>query len=542
MNNLFFILLASILIAPSTYAQSQLTLLNRSIINRYDPILNKKEVDFHTASKPYEISRLKAIQTASSVEQSLISGATSPLIYHFKNENLLNFKKGILTATADPVLTMLTGYETGRTKRLFESSYGAILNVSLGNKFHFNTVISKEYSLFPAYLDSIVREEQVVPGRSYASRRGDVFHYNNNSGYISYTPIKYFNFQTGYGRNFIGDGYRSLLLSDNSYSYPFFKITTNIWKLQYVNLFTNFKALSDEASQPLKFYNKYGTFHYLSLNIKNLSIGIFEAIIFESRDTSGSKFTYDINYLNPVIFYRPVEYSIGSADNALMGLNLKYKLLNNHVIYGQLMIDEFLLKEIRADIIQEISPDINRKSGWWANKYGFQLGYKWFDFLFIKNMQFQSEYNFVRPFSYTHSSITQNYGHYNQALAHPIGANFKEMIFFLRYFIKRFSFEAKWVYVDFGADTEAIYYGRDIYRSYIKRPYDYGHTTGQGIKTNLLISDIKISYLINPKNNLQIELGYTNRLLKQNQLNNNQQTHFIYAGIRTALFNWYYDR
>ncbi len=34
---------------------------------------------------------------------------------------------------------------------------------------------------------------------------------------------KYINFTLGRGKNFFGEGYRSFFLSDNAYSYPYFK-------------------------------------------------------------------------------------------------------------------------------------------------------------------------------------------------------------------------------------------------------------------------------------------------------------------------------
>ena len=48
-------------------------------------------------------------------------------------------------------------------------------------------------------------------------------------GRISYSPHKYFNFQLGYDKNFIGNGYRSLFLSDWGNSYLFAKINTKIF-------------------------------------------------------------------------------------------------------------------------------------------------------------------------------------------------------------------------------------------------------------------------------------------------------------------------
>ena len=103
---------------------------------------------------------------------------------------------------------------------------------------------------------------------------------------------------------------------------------------------------------------KFATIHHLNWNIsKRVSLGIFEAIIWQAKDTLYNR-QFDVNYLNPIIFYRPVEYSLGSSDNALLGLNAKLKISNNYQLYAQFILDEFLLKEVFV------------VCGWWANKYG----------------------------------------------------------------------------------------------------------------------------------------------------------------------------
>jgi hypothetical protein len=43
---------------------------------------------------------------------------------------------------------------------------------------------------------------------------------------LTFTASKHIDLQLGYGRNFIGDGYRSLLESDGASPYPYFKINT----------------------------------------------------------------------------------------------------------------------------------------------------------------------------------------------------------------------------------------------------------------------------------------------------------------------------
>ena len=54
--------------------------------------------------------------------------------------------------------------------------------------------------------------------------------------------------------------------------------------------------------------------------------------------------------------------------------------------------------------------------------------------------------------------------------------------------------------------------GKDLYKPYTSRNGDYGYSIGNGIKTNLYYSDVKISYLLNPKINLRLELGIINRI------------------------------
>ena len=63
---------------------------------------------------------------------------------------------------------------------------------------------------------------------------------------------------------------------------------------------------------------KHGAFHYLDYALNNnLTIGLFEAIIWQSRDENFER-GFDVHYLNPIIFYRPVEFSKHSPDNALL--------------------------------------------------------------------------------------------------------------------------------------------------------------------------------------------------------------------------------
>ena len=63
------------------------------------------------------------------------------------------------------------------------------------------------------------------------------YDYFDARGYITFNATKYIDIQFGYDKNFIGNGYRSLFLSDCGNSYLFLKLNTRIWKFNYQNLF-----------------------------------------------------------------------------------------------------------------------------------------------------------------------------------------------------------------------------------------------------------------------------------------------------------------
>ena len=327
-----------------------------------------------------------------------------------------------------------------------------------------------------------------------------------------------------------GDGYRSLLLSDNSFNYPFFKITTNFWKVKYVNIFSVLQDLRPEYEIENTFRKKYSTTHYLSINItKKWHLGLFETIIWEQSETGRG---FDINYLNHVIFYRPVELSLGSASgNALIGLNTKYKLNNSAHLYGQLLLDEFRFSELKA------------ANGWWANKYSYQLGAKWFDALGVKNLTLQSEYNFSRPFTYSHLNPLQSYTHYNQALAHPLGASFMESVSFLRYRYKRWAIDSKIIFAKHGGNIpgDPTNYGNDILTSYAEGDrLEYGNEVAQGNTTNLSIVDLRLAYILNPTTNMKIEIGISKRESKSLYLPESK-TNYLFLSFKTDINNYYYD-
>lgn len=493
-------------------------------------ILLDSSQNFHSSIKPYLINDINKVVDFNSFQgqriESLRSHKNTGFNRIFYDQNLLQVKKKDFTLIINPLFDFSVGKDFSNSKSTYTNSRGIQITGNLGRNFSFYTNVYENQAKFPDYLSEFIDKTGIVPGQGLRRNLASSYDYSMSNGYISYSPSKYFNFQFGTGKNFIGNGYRSLLLSDNSFNYPFLKITTTFWKIKYINLFTEFTDLQGNVHENKRFDKKFASIHYLSWNATDrLSIGLFEAVIF-AADSTGQR-GFEMNYLNPVIFLRPVEFAIGSPDNVVIGLNFSYRLKSNNLFYGQLIFDEFRLKEI------------TNGSGFWHNKFGYQLGIKFYELLKIKNLYAQFEYNRVRPYTYSHLSGLQNYGHYNQALAHPFGANFWEFISILHYQKDRWHFNYKFIYSKYGEDPEGMNYGKDIYKSYETKVQEYDNKVAQGIETKLIYNNIELSYLINPRYNSNIALGLTSRLLKTNTSTN--KTTFVYLTFRTSIDNFYYD-
>ena len=273
---------------------------------------------------------------------------------------------------------------------------------------------------------------------------------------------------------------------------------------------------------------KYMSAHYLSYNLNDkFSIGMYEAVVWKTNRNLGSN-GFDINYLNPVIFLRPVEYSVNSPDNVLIGLNFKYNLTSKSNLYSQIVLDEFTINEMREN------------NGYWANKYGYQLGYKCFDFLNLPNLTFHVERNYVRPYTYSHCNES-NYGHYNEELAHPLGSNFSENILILSYRKNRIIAQIKYLDITTGSDylNDTISYGGNIYADYNDRSSNYGIEMYNGNETEIDFFQLNLGYILNPTTNLKLEFSLTHR----NQISQqyDQNTNFYSMSLVSDLFNYYYD-
>ena len=437
--------------------------------------------------------------------------------------NLLEVNSKDFFLAANPVIQFQFGKENNNSDLLFMNTRGAVVRGMIAHKIGFSTFITDNQERGPAFFQQQVNTFRAVPGVGfYKPFKKTGYDYFDARGYITFGVTKYIDVQFGYDKNFIGNGYRSLFLSDAGNSYLFLKLNTKIWKFNYQNIFMElmpqFKKNGDSLLD-----RKYAAMHHLSMNVtKWLNLGVFEGVIF------GRKNRFDLQYLNPIIFYRSVEGNVGSPDNALVGLDFKANVAHRAQFYGQFLLDEFILSKIKNDPTN------------WVNKWGVQLGAKYIDAFGIHNLDLQVETNRVRPFTYSHGDTIANYTHYNQMLAHPLGANFQEFIGIINYQPKpKWYVYAKAIYYYQGLDSAGKDFGANPFEDYRNRTMETGFSIGGGSKATCLNGFVQVSYEF--RQNLFFDVSALYRSYKLANVATKTNTTLFNAGVRLNMFRRDYD-
>lgn len=523
------VLLFIIVISQSGLAQSSFLPLNEDyyhLIDRYEVKTGRNLPFFFTTVKPYKRSDI--IDFVDSVYQLEMfkskadlfnyeylrndswewarpetNDSKRPILKYFyrKKSDFIHVDEKDFDLHVNPVLYFGAGNDSRKSDMLFINTRGVELRGRIDKRIGFYTYLTDNQMMLPSYVTDQMLSTRVVPHEGFWKeyKNGNGVDFLQARGSVSVDVSKHINVQLGHDRFYIGNGYRSLIFSDNPPPTWFFKVNTKVWKLNYLFLFNQNVAdvkgsypgglTSEQGGYPLKFT----ALHHLSMNIgKKLNIGLFESVVFSADDTTGVRI-FRLDYLNPIIFYRAIEQQNGSTDNVLLGLDFKWNLARKLSFYGQFMLDEFVLSNIKAG------------NGWWANKFGIQAGAKYIDAFGVPNLDLQGEVNIVRPYTYSHDTQFGNYSSYRQSMAHPLGANFEEWVGILRYQpFGRLNIVGKLVITSIGRDAGVGFnYGSDILKNNTTREQDYGNKVKQGVLNDILFGSFTASWML--KHNLFID-------------------------------------
>ena len=442
------------------------------------------------------------------------------------NSHFLHKKAKDFTFFIDPILDLAIG-EKSSEDALVRMSKGFFAIINFKDRLEIGTSIYNGYEKSEKYIEDWTVNNRVFPGFGGAKTNLEYLDYLSSSGYVNYKFSRYAKFSAGHGKNKIGEGYRSLFLSDAVHNYPYLRAEFSLWRFNYTALLAQFTRFDDPINSAGLRKKKNGVFHYLEARIlDNLKLSFFESVIW-TQDSLGTR-GFEFNYLNPFVSLRPVEYALGSPDNMVLGVGGKWVIKDRVKLYGQFVLDEFKLSEL------------SEGNNWWGNKYGSQFGLDVHKLFNVKGLNFIIEYNSVRPFTYSHFDVTQSYSHLKQSLAHPAGANFREVVSFFHYRKKRWLTSLQMNYKEQGFEESIDYsIGQDVNKSYEVRKDDYNNEIGQGINSKQLYSCLKFGYLINTKSNFIFEISYINRHQKFKSTFKNENQLFI--GFRTSFYNVYRD-
>ncbi len=387
----------------------------------------------------------------------------------------------------------------------FVNCRGAMLQGRIGERFSFNSGLYEVQRVATRYLDEFIDSTGVVPGwgrvKNYMVSGVD---YSMSFGNISYSILPNWNVQLGYGKQFIGHGYRSLLLSDGVFNSPYVKTTATFFdgKVMYSSWYTTLQSLErlpiGDTPESL-FKRKGGSFHYFSIKPTNfIEIGFFEGTVWRQVD-SLQTYALPWNAYVPVIGINSSIEGYDGANNVYSGANIRLNLPYSVSVYGQLLIDDFA-----------------------TNRTGYQIGSNVFDFI-IPRLNVKIEYNHLSDFAYSSNFHLQSLTHFNQPLGHPSGGATDEIVIMSDYRWKRWFGRAKYNQIRHGMGAEGKWsfrYSPDVLPSFEYRTIEQLELTS--------------GYKLNRHTDAEIFAGVILR-------HSYESSSIIMFGIRTNLHNSYFD-
>jgi len=504
-------------ISTKVLAQHANLPLNRQFMIQSDVLAGHLDTAIHTSVKPYMRSAVY-FPLNTSKDTSAGGFKRKLALEHFLRLDEQDFKLAI-----DPVFNWEFGIDRSddSPSQLWVNTRGARVEGVIANKVSFASSIYENQAFLPDYLSDYTNAYDNVPGQGRVKPfKTDGFDYAMASGYISVMLHEKINLQLGNDRFFIGDGYRSMLLSDNGFNYPFVKFNSLLFggKLQLTQIYTSLQSLNRlpyNTTPEALFERKAGTFHYINYIVsRRIHLGLFEGTIWQRMNDGRASIPFNYGFLNPIPGLNSTVLGMNDRHNTVLGFNSKIKLSNKLHIYGQVAMDD----------------PANSKTG-------LQIGARAMNFL-VDNLHLRLEYNQAPAYMYGHTLSLQNYAHFNQPLTHPLGADFTEVIGVLNYNYKKVFTEIKINFSKFHSDTGNLHLGHNIFIS-----EDLATTQDLSqFQTRMLIVNLKLGYLVNPATNMQVLIGLSMRQLDHlSDLNPDHNTTYFYIGFRTALRNYYYD-
>ncbi|MBS1944103.1 MAG: hypothetical protein JST98_02620 [Bacteroidetes bacterium] len=517
------VLLALLPCVLSLFAQQNDIPLNRDIYYDIDRNGAKEGSTMHTGLRPI-------IQSRAELHNVMGFRPDSGRYYYWiteklYKEHLIQAKDGGFNLTVDPMFRFETGRELRATANTYadvfaleQNSRGFRLAADLGPTVSFQSMFMESQAVVPVYLYTYAQAQGVVPGQGRLKNFGDRgLDFAWATANVSWSPRPWLNAQLGQGRHFVGNGYRSTMLSDNASPFPYVKFSTITGnkRFQYSAIFAKLQQYgtanrlpTGEAGESL-FWWKRATFLHLSANLGPLQLALFEGTMWQTLGDDGV-LPFNAMQLNPVIGLNTAANRFQGRNTQLLGLDAKYRLCGKGFLYGQFTLTDPA-----------------------RSRYAWQAGAQWFG-LFHKDLHLLAEIDQATPFAYTQRDPRMSWTHDNQPLASPIGTGYTELVVLADYGIKqRFWFQGE-------LSVVAHPYGPRVIE--VPGGNIYGPSTppaAQGWDRQRVFGAVNASWRMNQMTNMQLTIGYSMRDLQPGSTA--QDSGYLYVAFHTGLFNRYYD-
>lgn len=413
------------------------------------------------------------------------------------------------------------------TTRFYTNTRAARVQGWLGKKFFFLTEFYENQVFYPVYQDAYAKQMApqslqngqysvdsssfgLVPGMGRAKKfQKTGWDYGVSNAYVAFFPSKKISVIAGTSKNFIGEGYRTLFLSDNAFNYPFARLRWNFLndKITYhfiLASFINLQRLPATTSAEAQFKRKDGSFHYVEIKVApKVKIGLYEANIFNRfRDGLGST-PFNWALLNPIIYTSTLVAGNASRMASNAGFDVRYTPHKKIKLYGQLLTS-------------------NQFKG-----FGYQALMELNDL--IKGLNFNAEYSQANKNLYSNSNPYLTFLHYNQPIAHPLGNQFSEAVFTLSYNRPRFGLLQR-------VNVQNAFIPTNTISSAAALNAIYSGLSRQEQRTLYSLSEVW--YNLTFTTHLQVFAGY---LYRKSTNSINENTNWLMFGIRSNINNQYFD-
>ncbi len=446
-----------------------------------------------------------------------------PLTNILFRKHLFEIKGDKFNLNISPIADLMLGKDRNDSteQTLFQNTRGVYIEGDLTTKFSFSTIISENQARFSSYETTFyssvgelytnqssgtyTMQNAVIPGAARTKPfKISGFDYAYAAGNIIYRPVKSVMLSMGNTSHFIGDGYRSLLLSDNSVPAPFFrsivklsnKIEFNYLRMRLFNLIRRPVSTTVESYYETKGFSV----NYITYKpINGLSLSLFEGAVWSRGDSIVSSKVHPL-------FFSPFPGTAlallsRSELNYQLGFNVSYTLLHKYRAYGQILCGNGRFK----------SPAV-------------QLGARLYGLTNRRDLMLQIEYNHIPTGMYLNGNPHLSYSHYNLPLATVRGSGYDELIIRMNYDWNRFYINEKVVYYELADYTVGNWL-----------PVNQTKTIVNG---NISINQLELGYRFNRKMNLCL---FGSWQFRKDKSMDAVVTNLVFLGLRTGIINHYND-